>query len=170
MNSIEVFTTTVEDLKTLSKSPTTDAPILTLPQRTVVLSEEFERSDQKVEALFERLKTTTGALFDSVLEVYNGNLEMFKTFLESLKAEENVEVIGNAWLLLAGHYQKVLQKFYQLKTEVNKLDSKENRLIPADIFDPATVKAIIDFTIERLTRLEKRSRQLADMHGADIKG
>jgi len=149
--------------------PATDDPILTVPQRTVVLSEEFEKSDQKVEALSELFQTLARGLFGSVLEVYSSNLELFRTFLESLKAEENVEEIGGTWLLLADHYQKVLQRFYEFKTEANKLSSKENRSIPSDVFDPATVKAIIDFSIERLTRLEKRSRQLADMHGADIK-
>src|ERR1700693_2283592 len=145
--------------------PATDTPILTVPQRTVVLSEEFKKSDQKIEALFKELKTVTGVLFDSVLEVYNSNHELFRTFLESLKAEENVEVIGTAWLLLADHYQKVLERLREIKTELNKLNSKGK----SPIFDPATVRAIIDFSIERLTRLEKRSRQLAAMHGADIK-
>jgi hypothetical protein len=144
-----------------------DAPILTVPQRTVVLSEEFKKSDQRIEALFEELKTVTGVLLDSVLEVYNGNLELFRTLLESQKAEKNVEAIGKTWLLLADHYLKVLSRFHEFKTEADKLSSKGK--IPPEVFDPATVKAIIDFSIARLTRLEKRSRQLADMHGADIK-
>jgi hypothetical protein len=147
--------------------PATDTPLLTVPQRTVVLSEEFEKSDQKIEALFEQLKTATGVLLDSVLEVYNGNLELFRTFLESLRAAENVELIAKSWLLLADHYQKVLSRFRELKVETNKLNIKAK--IPSEVFNPATVKAVIDFSIERLTRLEKRSRQLADMHGADIK-
>jgi len=149
--------------------PTTDAPILTVPQRTVLLSEEFEKSDQKVEALLEGLKTATGVLFDSVLEVHNANHELFRTFLESLKAEQNVEVIGNNWLLLANHYRKALERFREMTTELDKLCSTGARPIPSDVFDPVTVKTAIHFMIERLTRLEKRSRQLADMHGADIK-
>src|ERR1700676_3687636 len=147
--------------------PAADTPILTVPQRTVVLSEEFKKSDRKIEALFEELKTVTGVLLDSVLEVYSGNLELFRTFLESQKEEKNVEAIGKTWLLLADHYQKVLSRFHEFKTEADKLSIKAK--IPSEVFNPATVRAIIDFSIERLARLEKRSRQLADMHGADIR-
>jgi hypothetical protein len=146
--------------------PATDTPVLTVPKRTLVLSEEFKKSDQRLEALFEEQKAVTGVLLDSVLEVYNGNLELFRTSLESQKAEKNVEVIGKTWLLLADHYQKVLSRFREFKTEADKLSSKGK--IPPKPFDPGTVKAIIDFSIERLARFEKRSRQLAGMHGADI--
>jgi hypothetical protein len=161
-------------IKGVSQCDTVNDPILTVPERRVVLSEEFEKSDQQVEALFEELKTATGVLFDSVLEVHNGNLELFRTFLESQKAEENVEVIGRKWLLLADHYHKALSKYREFKTKLYEFEAETDKQsskgeIPPEVYNPVTVKAIIDFSVERLTRLEKRSRQLAEMHGADFK-
>jgi hypothetical protein len=46
---------------------------------------------------------------------------------------------------LADHYQKVLERLREIKTELNKLNSKGKSPIPSDVFDPATVRAIIDF-------------------------
>jgi hypothetical protein len=71
--------------------------------------------------------------------------------------------------MLANHYRSVLERFRELKAEIDKATSKGAESIPPDIFDPATVKTVINFSIERLARFEKRSRQLADMHGADIR-
>jgi hypothetical protein len=60
--------------------PATDSQILTVPEHSVVLAEEFDKSDQKVEELFEELKAKTGVFFDLVLEVYNANHEFLKPF------------------------------------------------------------------------------------------
>ena len=124
--------------------------------------EELKDIGAIAKKLYEERNTHVHSIW--FLTKQEGSTPSARRLKDAKNAEGAIEVEESELIALAGKF-----RFYEFKTEANNLSSKENRSIPSDVFDPATVKAIIDFSIERLTRLEKRSRQLADMHGADIK-